>query len=249
MPAETRSPIKAFTFKGNEMDMAFRAYCLDCKRFHDIRTTPGTPLIREMTSWEYKHRGHRIEFSSRNRNLRGVKESSRWLDFKENVNFQFAFQASVNMTYTSLVSLASDTLILSGAEALAVDNGATGAPLEIGVSGFIKNGSGSPSSGRSIQINAVAAIDDTPTWPDTLTGADNLKTITSSQIEGGCMYLITSLAVAITANQVNPFAPIGLTGVFGFMPRYWTIFIAQNSGIALASSGHQVTYKGVYVQG
>jgi hypothetical protein len=43
--------------------------------------------------------------------------------------------------------------------------------------------------------------------------------------------------------------PTGLSGLFGVMPRYWSIFVVHNSGQALNASGNQVTYKGVYVQG
>jgi hypothetical protein len=116
--------------------MLFRAYCLDCKRFHDVRTDPGTGMVREMSSWEYKHRGHRIEFSTPRRFIPGdlidahfetTGQAPWWLDFKPNANFQFAFVAATNMTITSLDSLASDTNLLAGASSLAVDNGASGA--------------------------------------------------------------------------------------------------------------------------
>lgn len=238
--------------------MALRAYCLDCKRFHDIRVQPGDELVKEMASWEYKHRGHRIEFSSKDRQIPRDLDDSQyerlgvgpwWLEFKENNNFQFAFNASANMTFTSLVSLASDTNLLAGASALAIDNGATNVALEIGVSALVKNGSVAPTASREIDIYAYAAIDDIPTYPDTLLGTDATKTITTTNILNSGLRLMTSIFVAATANQVNPMAPVALSSMFGVMPRYWSVFVVHNIAQALATSGHQFTYKGVYVQG
>lgn len=243
---------------GNGPTMAFRAFCLDCETFHNIRTFPGTPLIREMESWEYKHRGHRIEFSSQDRDIPRDLDDSEfekigrapwWLNFKENNNFQFAFVASVNMTFTSLNSLGSDASLLAGASALAVDNGATGCPLEIGISAFIKNNSSAPTGGKEIDIFAYAAIDDVPTYPDTLAGTDALKTITTAAIQNTGMRQITSLIIAATGNQINPMCPAALSALFGVMPRYWSVYVVHNSGNALNSAGNQFTYKGVYVQG
>jgi len=238
--------------------MAFRAFCLDCETFHNIRTFPGTPLIKEMESWEYKHRGHRIEFSSRDRDIPRDLDDSQyekigkepwWLKFKENNNFQFAFVSSAALTYTTLNSLASDTSLLAGASALAVDNGATGCPLEIGVSALIKNSGTTPTAGKVINMFGYAAIDDTPTYPDTLAGTDATKTISNANMLSSGLRQITSLVIAATASQVNPVASTALSALFGVMPRYWSIFVVHNSGQSINASGNQVTYKGVYVQG
>lgn len=244
----------------NVPTMSFRAYCLDCKTFHDIRTEPGTSLIREMESWEYKHRGHRIEMSSKDRKIpknfddSEYDEAPWWLDpakfgLKENTNFQISYVASANLTFTSIASLGTSSSLLAGANATAIDNGATGAPMEIGVTALVKNGSSSPSAGTSIQIYAAAPIDDTPTWPDTITGSDGAITLTTAAIQNSGLVLMSSLAVAATANQVNPMRPTALGAMFGWLPRKWTIFVTQNTGVSLASSGHQFTYKGLYVQG
>jgi hypothetical protein len=238
--------------------MSFRALCLDCKTFHDIRIAPGTPLVREMASWEYKHRGHRIEFNSRDRDIprdfddalyERIGKAPWFLDFKQNNNFQFAFVNSVDMTYTSLDNLASDATLLAGASALAVDNGATACPLEIGITAKIKNNATPPSGGTSIEIFAYTAMDDTPTYPDTLDGADDLKTITTALIQNSCMQLMRSLTVSGTGSQVNPMSLIALGALFGVMPRYWSVFIAHSCGQPINTSGNKVTYKGVYVQG
>jgi hypothetical protein len=238
----------------NQVDVLLRAYCLDCKMFHDIKTHPGTPLIKEMASWEYKHRGHKIEFVSPERYIHKNLDDSNievtpwWLGFKENTNFQLSFVASTNMTFTSLNSLASDTNLLAGASALAVDNGATGVPLEIGISGLIKLGS-SPTVNREIDTYAYAAIDDVPTYPDTMAGTDATKTVTTIQILNTGFKLIQSMLTPATSAQVIPFAPVALSALFGVMPRYWSVWVVHNTGVNLAASGHQITYKGVYVQG
>jgi hypothetical protein len=242
----------------SEVKMHLRAFCFDCGRFHDIHTSPGTPLVRELSSWEYKHRGHQIEFTSPKRIIpRNLDDSLYeklgkapwWLEgMKENTNFQLAFVASVAMTLTSLASLASSSTLLAGASALAVDNGASGSPLEIGVSGVVKNGT-TPTTNREIDIYAYAALDDTPTYPDTLAGTDAAKTLTTVNILNTGLRLLQSMLCTATSNEVNPFAPVALSAMFGVMPRKWSVWVTHNCVAALNSSGHAVNYKGVYVAG
>lgn len=238
-----------------------RAYCLTCapRRYHEIVTEPGTPMLREMNSWEYKHRGHNIQFSTPERLIPRDLDDSQfvavgaapwWLEFQPNANFQLAFVPATNMTFTSLNSLASDTSLLAGASALAIDNGSTGAPLEIGVSGYIVNNTGAaPTVNKEIDVYAYAALDDTPTYPDTLLGTDAIKTITTANILNSGLVLLASMNLAATTSQVNPFRPVGLTSLFGVMPRYWSIFVVHNSGQTIAASGNRVTAKGVYQVG
>lgn len=241
-----------------EVKMHLRAFCYDCGRFHDIRTSPGTPLVRELSSWEYKHRGHNIEFTSPKRVIprgfddklyRQLGQAPWWLEgMKENANFQLAFVAASAMTFTSLASLPTSSGLLAGASALAVDNGASGVPLEIGVSGYIKNGT-SPTVNKEIDVYAYAALDDSPTYPDTLLGTDATKTITTVNILNSGLRLLQSMLIAATTDQVNPFAPVALSAMFGVMPRKWSVWVVHNTGVNLNASGHAVNYKGVYVAG
>jgi len=242
----------------NAVEVYLRAYCHKCKTFHDIKTSPGTPLVKEMESWEYKHRGHEIEFVSPKRRVpaglddklfQETNQTPWFLDYKENTDFKLAFVSAVNMTFTSLNSLASDTNLLAGASALAVDNGSTGVPLEIGVSGYIKNSGTTPTASREIDVYGYAALDDVPTYPDTLDGTDATKTITTTAILDSGLVLVKSMLIAATASQVNPFSPVALSSLFGVMPRYWSIFVVHNSGQSINASGNKVAYKGVYVQG
>jgi hypothetical protein len=242
----------------------FRAFCLDCKKFHDAEVECGTPMIREMESWQYKHAGHEVEFNSRYRKVprdiddslfEAKGEAPWWLNphfhgFTENTNFQFSFNASINLTYTSLNSLATDANLLAGASSLVVDNGPTAANLEIGIKALVKNnGSSNPTAGKEIDLYTYDAIDDIPTYPDTIAGTDALKTITTANILTSGFRLMASLFVAATQNQVNPMASVALSQLYGVMPRYWGVFVVHNSGQALNASGNQCTYKGVYVAG
>ena len=233
---------------------------MDCQRFHRVRTDPGNGLLQEMNSWEYKHRGHRIEFTSPRRIVPRDLDDSEferrgagpwWLErFRENANFQISFVASANLTFTSLNSLASSSTLLAGASALAIDNGASGAPLEIGISALIKNHSTAPSANTEIDVYAYTTIDDTPTYPDTLLGTDAAKTITTANMTNSGLRLLLSMNVATTANQVNPMAPVALAAAFGgWMPRLWSIFVVHNMGQIVNASGNQVTYKGLFEAG
>lgn len=241
------------------VEMDLRAYCHDCEKFHDIKTSPGTPLLQEMNSWEYKHRGHNIEFISRKRKIpknfndtvyEDLGKAPWFVDgYKENTNFQIAFVAASALTFTSLASLSSDSSLLAGASSAAVDNGASSVPLEIALMGAIKNGT-SPTGTREIDVYAYAGLtDSTVTYPDTIDGTDAAKTITTINILNSGLRLVQSLLTSATSAQFNPYAPIALSSLFGVMPRYWGMWAVHNTGVNLASSGHITNYKGVYVVG
>ncbi len=232
------------------------ACCLDCRVRHHIQTMPGSPFMREMDEWENKHRGHRIEFNTPHRDVpRDLDDSvferenigPWWLDYKPNANIKIAYASSVAMTFTSVNSLASDTNLLAGASALAVNN-LTNLYLDYLLAGLIKNGSSTPTVNKAINVYVYRAFDDTPTYPDTLAGTDAAKTITTANILSTLGKPVASMTIAATANQVNPFDAGAISGYFGGVcPQLWSVFVVQNTAQALASSGNTVSYSGAYV--
>src|SRR5438132_10756984 len=130
-----------------------RLGCRTCRRFHDavIPCDDPTRLLRELDSWSYEHAGHDMPFP-----VFLKRELPRDFDdaefdqlgkgpwwhpasgFKENTNFQTSYVATAALTVTSWGTLASDSTLLAGASSAVVDNGATGGPLEIGVSVRLK---------------------------------------------------------------------------------------------------------------
>lgn len=244
-----------------------RLGCHTCKRYHDAQIPCDDPtrLIRELESWDYKHAGHDKPYpvflkremprDFDDREFDRLGKGPWWhpsSGFRENTNFQTSFVASAALTITSFNSLASDSNLLAGASSLVVDNGASGAPLEIGVSAQIKNGT-TPTTAKEIDIYAWAKIDDS-TYPDAITGSDAAITITGTDAINNALAQLASWASTTTTGSTYPtgwhvMKPVALGVMFGVMPRYWGVWITHNTVAAFAASGHVVSQKGIYVTG
>lgn len=151
----------------------------------------------------------------------------------------------------SLASLASDSTLLAGRASTAVDN--TGnTDLDHLVSGVITTGT-SPTAGTSIEVWAWASyktVAGVPTYPDAITGTDASKTITSSGVKFGALRLVATITVEATSNRSYPFAPVSIAGLFGAMPKFWGLFVAHNTAVALnATAGnHDIEYERIQAQ-
>lgn len=246
-----------------------RLACKTCKRFHDAQLPCDDPtrLIRELESWEYKHAGHELEFPVflKREIPRGFDDSQFeqagkapwWLDpalhgLKENTNFQTSYVASAALTLTSWATLASDSNLLAGASTAVVDNGSTGAPLDIGITCQIKNGT-TPTTGKEIDVYAWAKQDDS-TYPDAISGSDAAITITHADALVNALRLGWSFASTTTTGSTYPTGwhtggALSLASLFnGWLPRYWGLWIVHNS-VAAFASGSTAAQKGIYVAG
>lgn len=136
----------------------------------------------------------------------------------------------------TLAGLASDTSLLSGRASAYVDNTAL-LDLDHAVGGVITaSGSG------TIEVWAYAAYKSasgTPTFPDSISGTDAAKTITSQGIKMQALAPIASIAADGTANRPYPFREASIANLFGMMPKYWGIFVTQGTGNNLASADIQ----------
>lgn len=158
--------------------------------------------------------------------------------------------SSVGLTIT-LASLASDTNLLAGREATFVDN-TTNLDLDHLVSGKIKLGT-SPTVSKSVEVWAFGSMKSasgTPTWPDVMAGADANKTITSANVKYGFVRQIATLTTDATTGLVLSFGPVSIASLFGAMPKAWGLFVVQNSGVALDSTGgnHFIEYERIQAQ-
>jgi hypothetical protein len=245
-----------------------RLGCHDCRRFHDFVVPCDDPdrLLRELDSWDYKHFGHDKPFpvflkrdiprDYNDSHFDKLGHGPWWhpaSGYRENNNFQTAYVASAGLTITSWATLASDSNLLAGASSAFVDNGATGAPLEIAISAQIKNGT-TPTTGKEIDLYAWAVLDDTPTYPDAITGSDALITISTATAINEALSQITSMQSTTTTGAAYPTGwhtvlPKALSPLFGgFLPRRWGLFIVHNT-VAAFVTGHVATQKGLYVAG
>ena len=248
-----------------------RLGCLTCKRYHDaqIPCEDSTRLLRELEAWEYKHPSPRCVKPSPvvrfevprdydDSRFEAAGEAPWWLDpslhgMRENNNYQTSYVASAALTIT-LAALASDASLLAGRSSVFVDNGATGAPLEVGVSAVIENNTGStPTVGTAVQVYAYSDIDDTPTYPDNILGTDANVSISTANNQNSALKLAASMTVAAVKGTTYPtgwniMSQVALGALFGgWLPRYWGVWIVQSSGQSLA--GGTVTQKGLYIAG
>ena len=158
-----------------------------------------------------------------------------------------AYAASAAFTIT-LASLASSSTLVAGRESTAVSN-ASNLYLDFFVGGKISPtlGSPSPTSGGLIDLWAYASLNDTPLYPDAVTGSDAAITFTSREI------LISSMrrlwTAAITASAVSYWIPpISLRETFGFCPRNFGVVVVHSTGQPLSSSSgdHALYYTPMY---
>lgn len=156
---------------------------------------------------------------------------------------------SVAITIT-LASLASSTA-WAGRESTAVNN-TSNLDLDHLVSGKIKLGT-SPTVSKTVQVYAYAAqsiASGTPTYPDSITGSDANKTMTSANVAFACLRFLWAGTTDATTGLVLEMPPTSIAQVFGSVPPYWGLFIVHDSGVNLDSTGsnHAMQYQRVQAQ-
>lgn len=156
---------------------------------------------------------------------------------------------SVAITIT-LASLASSTS-WAGRASTAVNN-ASNLDLDHLVSGKIKLGT-SPTANKAIQVYAYAAqsiSSGTPTYPDSITGTDAAKTMTSANVALACLRLLWAGTTDATTGLTLEMPPTSVAQAFGQLPPYWGLFVVHDSVAALDGTGgnHSFQYQRIQAQ-
>lgn len=154
----------------------------------------------------------------------------------------------------SLASLASGSsgVFTAGQESTAVDN-TSNLDLDHLLSGFITTGT-SPTASRSINVYVYANISSssgTPTYPDVLDGTDSAETFTSANVMNSAIKLAASITSDNSSNRAYYFGPISVAALFGgSMPKFWGVFVAHDTAVALnsTSGNHVLSYERVQAQ-
>lgn len=136
----------------------------------------------------------------------------------------------------SVASLASSTS-WAGQASTAVDN-TTNNDLDHLVSGSIKLGT-SPTGGQvSVYAYAPTKIaSGTPTYPDSITGTDAAKTMTSANVANASLAWLWTGNVDAVTGRVLDMPPRSVAQAFGgTLPPFWGLFVTQSSGAALDST-------------
>lgn len=157
-----------------------------------------------------------------------------------------SYGASAALTITALLALASDTNLLAGWSSAVIDNTSNLSVTEK-ITGLIKTGT-TPTVSTNIFVYVWSALDDTPTYPDVITGVQGTKTITSTNVlNSGAFKLADTITVDATTGRVYPFS-FDVAALFGgHMPKKYGVFIVQNTGAALDATT-QVISRGDVTQ-
>jgi len=221
-------------------------YCHTCKLWH--RPGPRTPdgFSHELWDWYAKHVGHDFEFLSTKRRIpRRFRDwfwaklgyAPWWLDYGENTNFKLAYTTAAALTIT-LASLATSGTWVAGRECTAIDNGTTTRNIDSQLTAKITTGT-TPTVDTEIRIYGYQALNpETPTYPDTITGADANVTLTSTYTrDGGIKPLMGSTAVSATSNIGYPIACLSAVQAWGIEPKRWGLFVTHNTAVNLHATG------------
>lgn len=147
---------------------------------------------------------------------------------------KLAYGTPVDVTIT-LASLASDTNLLAGQQSTAIDNTSTLA-LDYLVSGRITVGT-TPTTARQIEVWCVGRWDAT-NWPDTFTGSNAARTITSAEIKTTICRLVASIPTVATSDRSYPFGPVSVAQLFGgVLPQAFVFFVTHNTAATLNATG------------
>lgn len=166
------------------------------------------------------------------------------------IKTKYPATSSVALTL-AIASLASDSNLLAGRASTAVDN-TTNLDIDHLVSGLVTTGT-SPTVGTTIEVWAFAdykTAAGVPTYPNSITGTDANKTITSANVKYAALRLVASITVDATSSQGYHFAPVSIASLFGAMPKFWGLFVANGTGVALNSTAgnHDFQYERIQAQ-
>jgi hypothetical protein len=146
-----------------------------------------------------------------------------------------AYGSSSALTIT-LASLASSSGLTAGRASTAIDN-TTNKYLDYIASGKVTTGT-SPTAARSILVYVYGSMNDTPDYPDGITGSDAAKTMTSADIRNSGLVLAAAITTDSTSNRTYPIRPFSVASCFGGkLPKFWGLFVVHDTGVALHATG------------
>lgn len=240
------------------------AVCHDCRRQHTYRL-PVADLARAMGEWEAKHAGHPVAYSSPVPVYTGPwrkwlhqfwNDCPLWAPAAFPLGHGYAHNADVKAAYVAtgtyvitLASLATSSTRVAGRQSDAVSN-TSGKYLDYLVGGKITAGT-SPTVSKQADIWAGFAVNDTPLYPDTLTGAgDAAKTLTSENVRNGGLVPLRSLVIDNTSDRTYWMAPVSLATALGALAPMGAhvLFVAHDHAVALNATGgnHAFYNTGLY---
>lgn len=157
------------------------------------------------------------------------------------------YRASTNLTVTNLHSIATSAAWTAGWISGIIDN-TTDLDLDKVVTA--KFALGNSATAGEIRMYAIAMLDDS-NWPAILSagtlGTEGTATVTTATIRDAAMIPIWGAATRADpgTDDVYNMRPVSLLAAFRYMPPKVVLYVSHSTGVNLASSGSQVTVKGI----
>lgn len=166
-------------------------------------------------------------------------------------DIKLKYGTPVTMTVTNLQSLASSTTNTAGWMSGSVDN-TSNLNTDFLVSGEFKMNTSAPTTDKSVKVWAIGAYTSTPVWPSLLSsgtvGTEGAATMTDEEERDNGCRLLWSGIIDASASAIHSMPPTSIAQAFGNVPPYWCLFVAHDTGLALASSGNVVYHQPILMQ-
>jgi hypothetical protein len=139
-------------------------------------------------------------------------------------------------------NVASSSTFIAGVESTAYDN-TSNKDDDVLISGLWTAGT-SPTVGQ-VLIYVFAPRDDTPTWPDQMTGSSAARSITSTGVGQGFLKVGAVLTVdTTTSNRAYDCGPFSVAQLFGgVLPSKFGLYISHNTVAASNSTAGNHVWK------
>ena len=134
-----------------------------------------------------------------------------------------------------LANLGSSSTWVAGRESSQIDN-TTNLYLDALVSGRISVGTTPTASTQILVFVWGSDVSLATTAIDVLDGTDSAETLTNTGIRDGLRIGASILVQATTSDIAYELQPFSVASLFGHMPRFWGLFVAHNTGVALRNN-------------
>jgi hypothetical protein len=166
-------------------------------------------------------------------------------------DLKIKYPATDTVAITCDISSLASSTAGAGRASTAVNN-TSNLDLDHLVSGKIRLGS-TPTANKVVSVYAYAPVkiaSGTPTYPDSITGADAAKTMTTVNVMSGALRLLWT-GLSDNSTGLDMFMPpTSIAQAFGHLPPYWGIFVTHETVAALdATAGnHYFHYERIQAQ-
>jgi hypothetical protein len=145
----------------------------------------------------------------------------------------------------TIASLGSDSALTSGRNSTVIDNSSICA-VDTHVAGYITLGTGLATITKQVEFYFYGS-NDASNFAGGLTSADAASNVCAGKKSD--LQLVAVLPTENVATSVRKFGPWSVAQKFGgTMPKYWGVFVAQNTcGALFSTSGsHELTYMPIH---